>query len=609
MNSTPPEPGAGFAAWLERYRLLAGVLLLALSFVAYQPALRGGFIWDDDIYLTGNRLIHAPDGLARFWTSADAMDYYPLSSSVLWLEWRLWGPQVAGYRLVNLLLHGLGGVLLWRILRRGMPALAWPLAALFVLHPINVEAVAWIAQLKTVLSVSLALASVLAWGRAGEGQGRGAYAASLLLFLASLLAKTTAVALPAVLLFGEWARQGRISRRAAWRTAPFFALALALGLVTTWFQQQHAITKFVVRPEHFASKVAGTGWAAWFYLGRFLFPHPLAICYPRWAIAESSLRAWLPLAALLVVVAALWLLRGRLGRWPLALALSTLALLAPVLGLLDIGFMLYSLVADHWLYVAFPALAALLALPLRSLVRRRPRALGLAGAALGVVLLLLSRRHAAVFAEELSLWEHNVKIYPSVWMGHFGFANALFSAGAPDAALPHYRRALELNPDHAAAHANLGALYALRDQAELAEAELRQAYALDPANPNTLFNLGRICLKRGRAEEARTHLEAALAYRPSDRGIRSLLAESLLAGPGGEAAARRARELARSALEDGAPPTLSGLDLLARAEAACGDRAAAARVARRAAALAGEGGLADEQRRLEALAQGWQAAP
>ena len=609
MNSTPPEARAGLDAWLERYRLLAGVLLVALSFVAYQPALRGGFIWDDDIYLTGNRLIHSPDGLGRFWTSADAMDYYPLSSSVLWLEWRLWGPQVAGYRLVSLLLHGLGGVLLWRILRRGMPPLAWPLAALFILHPVNAEAVAWIAQLKTVLSVVLGLASAWAWLRAEEGGGRMAYAASLLLFLASLLAKTTAVALPVVLLLGEWARHGRITGRAALRSAPFFALALALGLVTTWFQQQHAITTFVVRPEHFASKVAGMGWAAWFYLGKFLFPYPLAICYPRWVIAASSFHAWLPLASLGAALAGLWLARRRLGRWPLALSLSALALLAPVLGLLDIGFMLYSLVADHWIYVAFPALAALLGVPLLGLARRQPRALAFAGGGVGLVLLLLTRQHAAVLADELSLWEHNVKVYPTVWMGHFGFANALFSAGAPDAALPHYRRALELNPRHAAAHANLGALYALRDEAALAEAELRKAFELDPANPNTLFNLGRVCLKRGEAAEARSHLEAALGYRPSDRGIRCLLAESLLAGTPDAAAARRARELALAAMDDGTPPTLAGLELLARAEAACGDRAAGARVALRAAALAGEGGLGDEQRRFEALAKSWQPSP
>jgi tetratricopeptide (TPR) repeat protein len=596
MNS----PSSG---WSERYRLLAGVLLLALSFLAYQPGLRGGFIWDDDIYLTGNPLIHAPDGLARFWFTGEAMDYYPLSSSTLWLEWRAWGDRVGGYRLVNLLLHGLAGILLWRILARGSPGLAWPAAALFVLHPLNAEAVAWIAQRKTVLAGLFALASLWAWLRFEERGRPLTYLGSLLLFLASLLSKTTAVTLPAVLLVLAWARQGRVTRRALLQTLPFFALSVALGLVTIWFQRHHAIALHEVRPESMASKVAGTGWAAWFYVAKFLWPHPLAICYPRWVIDPGTVRAWLPLLAGVLALGALARCPGSVRPWPLALGVIYLGLLAPVLGLLDIGFMIYALAADHWAYIGLPALCALAAVAVQPLARRFPRALAGAGLALGIGLLALTRQHVAIFSAEASLWSHNVQQYPEVWMGRLGLANALFEQGKPDAALPQYLRVLELNPVHAGARANLGALYAQRDDPAAAERHLRAAVQLDPRNPNTRFNLGRVCLAGGQLREGIEQLEAALQYRPADWGIQYHLgAAHLKAATGQGRPPTRARDLARQACADTGRRNLHALELLARAEAACGQPAAGAAVAREAAELAAAHQMAEEAARLAALA-------
>ena len=589
--------------WSDRYPLLAGVLLVALAFAAYQPALRGGFIWDDDLYLTGNPLIHAPDGLARFWFSGQAMDYYPLSSSSLWLEWRVWGEHVGGYRLVNLLLHGLAGILLWRILSRGITRLAWPAAALFVLHPLNVEAVAWIAQRKTVLAGVFALASVWAWFRHDERGRPGSYLAALLFFLASLLSKTTAVMLPVVLLLLGWARHGRVTRATLLRTLPFFALSLALGLVTVWFQRHHAIDVHDVRPESLASQVAGMGWAAWFYVAKFLWPHPLAICYPRWVIEPGAVRAWLPLWAGALTLLALARAPSAVRPWPLALALIFLALLAPVLGLLDIGFMLFALAADHWAYVGLPALCALSGLALQPLARRWPRCLAGAALAVALGLLALTRQHAAVFAAEVPLWAHNVRCYPEVWMGHLGLANARFGQGDPESARPHYERVLELNPVHPGAWANLGALYLLRGDWVSAERHLRTAVRLEPRNPNTLFNLGRTCLAGGQAREGIAWLEAALQYRPDDWGIQYHLgAAHLEAAVGQGRPPTRARDLARQACAATGRRNRHALELLARAEAACGQPAAGASAAREAAALAAAQPAPEAAARLTALA-------
>ncbi|HZL99467.1 MAG TPA: O-GlcNAc transferase, partial [Planctomycetota bacterium] len=187
---------------------LQGLALFLLTLAAYAPAARCGYVFDDDVFLTDNPLIHAADGLRGFWFSTAPSDYFPLTSTTLWLEWRLWGADPAGYHVVNVLLHAAGSVLLWRVLLRLRVPGAWIGAALFALHPVCVQSVAWITQRKNTLPLALSLLSLLAWLRSEDappGRRRpAAYAASLLAFLLALLSKTSVVTLPLVLLAGAW---------------------------------------------------------------------------------------------------------------------------------------------------------------------------------------------------------------------------------------------------------------------------------------------------------------------------------------------------------------------------------------------------------------------
>jgi len=433
----PPESATQAINAPRRHGLaravVAGAVILALTLAAYLPAMGAGYIWDDDDFLTQNALIKAPDGLYRFWFTTEAYDYFPLTSTMLWFEWRIWGDRPAGYHVVNIILHGLAAVVLWRVLRRlGIPG-AYFAAMVFALHPVCAASVAWITERKNTLPMVLYLLSALAWLRFDDGGKRRWYAFSLLLFLAAMLAKTSVVMLPAVLLLLAWWRRGRGAgsmrpcgrpslrtpvpadarrgegakgRTVVLRTVPFFVLSLVLGLVTVWFQNHRAIAGVAVRPEGIASRLAASGWIVWFYLYKLLLPVNLIMIYPRWEVDGANPVHYLPLAFLLAALAFLWRFRRSWGRSPLlALGYFVITLL-PVLGFIDMSFMRYSLVADHLQYTAAAGAIALAAgLPAAWARRFMPRAVAIPGAvAMLAVLGAMTWAQASTYQDEETLW-------------------------------------------------------------------------------------------------------------------------------------------------------------------------------------------------------------
>ena len=145
---------------------LLAALLVGMVLAAYGPALRAGFIWDDDDYVTENPLLHTPDGFERIWLSMDApSQYFPLVYTAFRIEYGLWGLDQFGYHLINVLFHAANALLLWLLLRRLDIPGAWFAAAVFALHPVHVESVAWITERKNVMSLFFSLASMLAWLR------------------------------------------------------------------------------------------------------------------------------------------------------------------------------------------------------------------------------------------------------------------------------------------------------------------------------------------------------------------------------------------------------------------------------------------------------------
>jgi len=496
---------------------MAGAALLALALGVYWPALAAGTVWDDGLFVFENAVIRSPGGLRDIWLTTRLMDYYPVTSSLFWLEWRLFGPDPAPYHGVQVALHALSALVAWRVLRRLAVPGAFVAAAAFAVHPVAVEVAAWISETKTTLSFLLFGLALGAYLRFEEGERPRWYAAALGLFLLALLAKTSVVALPAVLLLLAWWRRGRIGREDLWRSLPFFGLSLALGLLTVQQQQLHAIGTLEVRPEGLASRVAAAGWGLCFYAWKLLVPVRLSAVYPRWEVDPSWPPAWAPLAAALALAALAW--RGRAGPGrPCLAAFGYFALmLAPVLGFVAFGFHRYSLVADHLVYPAMIGPVALaVAAAARWLEGRRPAAWQRAGLALALLapLAALAQQRVHVFHDHQSLWSATLAANPRAWVAHYNLGVAIDRAGDSRAAIPHFRRVLELHPEHAEAHDALGR--ALRRDGRLDEAipHHRRAIELEPRFAAAHNHLGNALRARGDLEGAIRHYRLALEIAP-----------------------------------------------------------------------------------------------
>ncbi|MGD0999602.1 MAG: tetratricopeptide repeat protein [Candidatus Brocadiia bacterium] len=528
-NIRRAQPADAGRATRRRFRL--AVAIVAVTLLAYLPVmLRGGFFWDDDSFLYANKLIRAPDGLRRLWFTKEPTDYFPLTSSVLWVEWRVWGNDPRGYHVVNVLLHAAAAVLAWRVLVRLRVPGAWLAGLLFAVHPAAAASVAWITELKNTLPMALYLMSLLAWLRFDDGgfhhdettsttYGTPHYLLSLGLFLLALLAKTSVVMLPAVLLLCAWWRRGRISLRDLARSLPFFALSLALGCVTVWFQLHKAIAVGeIVRPEGFFSRVAAAGWIAWFYLCKVLLPAGLCVIYPRWDVSGSSVLAFLPLALLIAGLAWLWTRRKSWGRAPLFAAAYFLVSLLPVLGFVDTSFMENSLVADHLQYVAMIGVIAFAAGMLARLAGAKGAGapMGLLAAA-GCVLVLgsLTWTRAALYGDARNMWRDNVTKNPSAWLAWNNLGWTCHSAGDDEEAVEDFSRAIALKPNFAQALSNRGGVYAILGKLDLAMDDCNRAVALLPKVARVRINRGNIFFQTHRLSEAIADYDEAIRLNPN----------------------------------------------------------------------------------------------
>lgn len=538
-----------------RDRVLPALLLTAAVLLAYLPAIDGGYIWDDNRYVTENPVLPHDDGLVRIWTELGAtIQYYPMVFTTFWFEYRLWDLDPMGYHLTNVLLHLLSALLLWRILRRLAVPGAFLAAALFALHPVHVESVAWISERKNVLSGVFYLAALSTWlrftGLGDEARRRwGAYGLTLLFFALALLSKTVTCTLPAVLLLIAWWKRGRIRVREALLTLPMFVLGAVMGLVTVHMERTEV---GCVGPDWAFSaidRVLIAGRAVWFYLGKLALPHPLIFNYERWTIDPGAIWQYAYPLAVGAVIATLWLLRRRIGRGPLAAFLFFCGTLFPALGFIDTYPMRYSFVADHFQYLASIGPLALLAAGLVTLLSKRPAlrpaegspagrptaghppAAGTyaAGGLLLIVLGALTWQQGQIYEDRAAIWRDTLAKNPDSFIAHCNLGGLLLDAGQVEEAEGHLRDAVRLKANFHEAHASLGRALVEQGQVEEGIAHYRDALRIKPNMAWAHQSLGSALLELGEHEDAIASFTRALQLQPDFFAARFNLASALAA--------------------------------------------------------------------------------
>jgi protein O-mannosyl-transferase len=508
--------GGGVAGW-EQWWIKVGLIFLACLWV-YSPVYDGEWLWDDDYLLTENAVVQSEDGLRELWLAPKTADYFPLTMTALWLQWKWFGLDSTGYHMVSIVLHGLGACGVWGLMVAMGLRGGWLGGLVFAVHPLGVESVAWISELKNTLSLPLLLGAVVCHVR-HDATGRwGWWWGGLVLFVLAMLGKSSVVMWPVVMLLYAWWRRGRVGWGDVWRAAPFFAVSLVLGLVTLHFQHSRAIGDEPIPIGGAEARVAIAGMALLFYLGKIFWPSGLLPIYPQWDADPPD--AW-QLMPWLVVVGALgvfWWRRRSWGRHALMAGGWYGVMVLPVLGFVPMSYMRVGWVADHFVYVpmvgvvVFVVASGVRAYEWAGVAWRGAMLTGVAGVL--VVLMVTSHVYAGVWVNEDRLWAHTLEGNHDSWQAHNRLGARKFNRGETEGALVHFREAVRLRPDLAETQNNLGSgLLAVRDTGGAVE-RFRRALELSPEILAIRANLGRALVLDGRVGEAARVYEGLVADYP-----------------------------------------------------------------------------------------------
>jgi protein O-mannosyl-transferase len=503
---------------------LAGLFLVCAVFIAYQPAWHAGFIWDDDQHITANPCIVGPLGFKQIWTGARAM-YFPLTLSSFWVQHALWGLNPIPYHLVNILMQAVCGLLLWGVLQSLNVRGAWLGAALWTLHPVQTESVAWITELKNTQSGCLYLLAILAFlkwqseaASAKPLKAERYYILALVCAVLAILSKASTVMLPVVLGLCLWWREGRWQWRNGIRLAPFFMISAVAGLWTIWEQRHYSGASGTEWAQSWPERFVIAGRDIWFYLGKLAWPHPLMFLYPRWHINPAQSAVYLPALTAGAVLLVLWLKRtGPLRPAFFALAYFLVSVF-PVLDFFNAYFFRYSFVEDHLQYLASMGPLALAGAGITAgldYFKARKRLLQPAVcAALPAMLAVLTWHQSRMYHDIQTLWRTAIASNPKAFLAYNNLGTMYLDAGQVNKAMPYFQEALESNPDYPEGHSNIGVALMRTGRTTEGLLEVQKAVALDPDNAESQYNLGKALMEMGQTQGATEHLQKALEINP-----------------------------------------------------------------------------------------------
>ncbi|HEX4138923.1 MAG TPA: tetratricopeptide repeat protein [Candidatus Methylacidiphilales bacterium] len=500
------------------------MLIFGACLALYAPVLHGGWLWDDAENIIQNPLVGDPVRLWKIWFVPGSLnEYYPLEQTFLWALWHLGGGQPLAFHLANVLLHGASSLLVWLLLAKLQLRHAWLGGLLFAIHPLQVESVAWISELKNTLSLPPLLIAMCLWiDYEDQGKPRP-YWLALASFTVALLCKVSVIALPPVLLLYAWWKRGTLSRRDLAVTWPFFAVALVLGAIN-----YHVASTFPVTDEiqdlHVTLGLAGKllliSSAFAFYFAKFFWPVALSPIYPHWSVESPAPWQFLGLPLLLLLIGWGWATRARMGRHLLLGLGFTVFNLGIILEFIcgNYSTMVWSL--DHLVYIPVIGIIGLVVAGIdyasSHLQRTMKRVLGAGLALLFVLLALTSFQFAGKFIDQRTLWTHALRCYPDLWFARLNLATSLLHDGDTAGAISEFRRTLQLNPDSWLAHQNLAAALSTEKDTAGAISEYQRAVQINPDFAGLYINLGTALQAAGRGPEAIAALEQAVRLKPDN---------------------------------------------------------------------------------------------
>ncbi|MDR3459801.1 MAG: tetratricopeptide repeat protein [Verrucomicrobiae bacterium] len=506
------------------WKWIAGLLLFVATLFIYHPVWHAGFIWDDDDYVTNNTLLTAPDGLRRIWFSGDSpSQYFPLTYTVFRMEYRFWTLDQTGYHLFNVFLHAVNALLVWRLLQRLVVPGAWLAAAIFALHPVQVESVAWVSELKNVLMCFFFLLSLLCWVeflKAGPKPRRELYLLSLILFALALFSKTTACTLPAALMLILWFRNEPVGKMRIAQIIPFMVMSLGMGVITILWERHHIGTSAGMFSMSLADRILIASHAIWFYLAKLLVPVNLMFSYPKWEIAHEKLQACGWLAALAGLGSLIIWSRRLVGRGPETAMLFHVLTLSPLLGFIMLYTFRYTYVADHYQYVACIGPIAIFSAGVAHLFKNRPLIRHIVCTGLLLGLGTLTWRQARIYENAETLWRATIDGNPGSWMAYGNLGCILLKDGKAEEAIACEQKAVQLNPRYSEGFNNLGVALFQAGRVDEAIGQYRRAADIRPDDWEVYYNLGNAFFQKGNMDDAVVSFQASAKMQPASAAAR-----------------------------------------------------------------------------------------
>ncbi len=512
------------------------LFLIVFTLLAYLPAVTATFIIDDEEYFLHDPLIQSPQGLVPIWTEPlnnnHVWPYIPITRTSFWLEYQTFGSNLPITHSINILLHLFNGLLLWGILKYCRFQGAWLTAGLFLLHPMHVQSVAWIAERKNVMAMFFYLLVIVSYLYFEDTKKIKWYIIALVFFVAALLSKGAAVMLPVVIVFCRLWLHHPWKAFDTIRLIPFFLIALANAGITVWFES-YAFGAQSSSPEfNFLERILNAAFVCYFYLNKLIWPHPILFIYPQWEINTSQVSSYLPfISCCFLLIISLW----KYNNWSKPIFIifgSFVAAIFPVLGFFDIAWARSSLVSNHWGYFASLSIIILLGQgitkfstllqihfhkiligvsssqkgysrklekdSLRSEVKKIQRNSEFIYlpyvASLGILIILgfLVWNQSSTYQNRETLWQATLKKNPEAWVAHSDLGNLYVSQKKYSKALMHLDKTLNLNPDSFRAYINRGTVFFALHQYEKALEDYTFALRINPENAKAYNNRGNV---------------------------------------------------------------------------------------------------------------------